>query len=77
MTGPLWVFFNYPEISKNGNPLFFPVFSVVEYAISKIPSCLKCLFQSEAKREAADMETTFYYVIQIKLIFTTKVLHLA
>ena len=25
--GLLWVFFKYPKISKNGNPLFFPVFS--------------------------------------------------
>ena len=24
--GFLWVFFKYPKISKNGNPLFFPVF---------------------------------------------------
>ena len=23
--GFLWVFFKYPKISKNGNPLFFPV----------------------------------------------------
>ena len=23
--GFLWVFFKYPNISKNGNPLFFPV----------------------------------------------------
>ena len=23
--GILWVFFKYPKISKNGNPLFFPV----------------------------------------------------
>ena len=22
----LWVFFKYPKISKNGNPLFFPVY---------------------------------------------------
>ena len=24
--GFLWVFFKYPKISKNGNPLFFPVY---------------------------------------------------
>ena len=24
--GFLWVFFKYPKIYKNGNPLFFPVF---------------------------------------------------
>ena len=24
--GILWVFFKYPKISKNGNPLFFPVY---------------------------------------------------
>ena len=23
--GFLWIFFKYPKISKNGNPLFFPV----------------------------------------------------
>ena len=26
--GFLWVFFKYPKISKNGNPLFFPVYIV-------------------------------------------------
>ena len=26
--GFLWVFFKYPKISKNGNPLFFPVIQV-------------------------------------------------
>ena len=24
----LWVFFKYPKISKNGNPLFFPVLDI-------------------------------------------------
>ena len=40
------------------------------------PSCPKPLFQSEAKCEAIDIKTTVI-LIQIKLIFTAKVLHLA
>ena len=27
--GFLWVFFKYPNISKNGNPLFFPVYNLL------------------------------------------------
>ena len=27
--GFLWVFFKYPKISKNGNPLFFPVSTIL------------------------------------------------
>ena len=40
------------------------------------PSCSKPLFQSEAKCEAIDIKTTVI-LIQMKLIFTAKVLHLA
>ena len=40
------------------------------------PSRLKPLFQSEAKCKYNDMKMIFIF-IQIKLIFTTKVLHLA
>ena len=31
----LWVFFKYPKISKNGNPLFFPVVQKVDNALDK------------------------------------------
>ena len=40
------------------------------------PSCPKPLFQCEAKWEAIDMKM-FFILIQMKLIFTRKVLHLA
>ena len=40
------------------------------------PSCLKPLFQDEAKCEAIGMKT-IVILISIKLIFTRKVLHLA
>ena len=39
-----------------------------------IASCLKPLFQNEAKCEAIDMKMNLI-LIQIKLIFTSKVLH--
>ena len=31
--GFLWVFFKYPKISKNGNPLFFPVCKANQYLL--------------------------------------------
>ena len=40
------------------------------------PSCPKPLFQSQAKCETIDMKM-FFILMQIKLIFTTKVLHVA
>ena len=40
-------------------------------------SCPKPLFHNEAKCEAIDMKILFFILMQIKLIFTTKVLHLA
>ena len=40
------------------------------------PSCLKPLFQDEAKCEAICMKTIFI-LIQIKLIFARRVLHIA
>ena len=36
--------------------------------------CLKPPFQSEAKCEAIDMKITFFNLMQIKVIFTGKVL---
>ena len=39
--------------------------------------CPKPLFQSEAKCEATDIKMIFFILMQIKLIFTRKVLHLA
>ena len=47
------------------------------FANSPFPSCLKPLFQSEAKREAVDMKYDVLFSRQKKLIFTRKVLHLA
>ena len=32
--GFLWVFFKYPKISKNGNPLFFPVLVLEIWSIT-------------------------------------------
>ena len=40
--GFLWVFFKYPKISKNGNPLFFPV-AVYQWTISAVCSFIKVL----------------------------------
>ena len=39
------------------------------------PSCLKPLFQSEAMSEAIDMKP-FFFLMQMKLNITRKVLHL-
>ena len=39
--GFLWVFFKYPKISKNGNPLFFPVLRTL---VSNVSSTFKSHF---------------------------------
>ena len=52
------------------NDIFFFVYG-------PFPSCTKPLFQREAKWEAIDMKMIFYIFMQIKLIITRKVLHLA
>ena len=44
--GFLWVFFKYPKISKNGNPLFFPV--------EQIEGCNNLLLNDKAKSEYFD-----------------------
>ena len=40
-------------------------------------SCPKPLFHNEAKCEAIDMKILFFILMQIKLVFTRKVLHLS
>ena len=45
-------------------------------SVPSVPSCLKPLFQSQAKCKAIDMKMIFI-LMQIKLIFTRKVVHLA
>ena len=54
-----------------------PVSSATSMANRPFPRCPKPLFQSEAKCEATDIKMIFFILMQIKLIFTRKVLHLA
>ena len=63
--------------------LFAEVYSVLLllfaiFAINRpLTNWTKPLFKSEAKCKAIDMKGIFFILLQIKLIFTRKVLHLA
>ena len=56
-------------------PFSYPPPRAYYFFYKPFPSCPKFLFQSEAKCEAIDMKMTLI-LMQIKLIFTRKALHL-
>ena len=74
--GFLWVFFKYPKISKNGNPLFFPVFEILVITSNNSkPTCCKIFKEKEEAANTPVIRKTYMYIEHVVLVGTMRNFH--